>query len=215
MLAAQAPVPESVAGPERNEAKDNATTTRPGTGAADEPAPSSAIGSDVGDEASRQPEPSIPARRGWVCDGASRIEDGSDSRWTVSKVSFLAEKGYERIILHLDRAGLDRGDPPTVTAEVMPAAKVARRFPSLRRPGVGRSAVVLDLQDGIKATLGLRGYRPRGLATLKEFSAFGLPDGSSRLFISTASDGCFRLRIPSWTDGARNGTAQIQLDVKS
>ncbi len=165
-------------------------------------------------EASDVPARQPTARRGWVCDGSVRIEDATDRRWTVSKVSFLAEAGYERIVLHLDRAGSDRGGPASVTAQTLAAEEVARRFPNLQSAGVDRSAVMLDLKDGIRATLGLHGYRPRGLATLKAFSAFQRPNGSSRLLISTAGQGCFRLRIPAWSSTVTTGKAQIQLDVR-
>jgi hypothetical protein len=75
--------------------------------------------------------------------------------------------------------------------------------------------VSLLLADGIAGNLGLRGYRPSGLVDLKEFSVYAGARGSSTVLVSTAAEGCFRLRVPAWSgSGATVRKAQIILDIK-
>ena len=153
---------------------------------------------------------------GWVCDGAVRTEDPSGQRWSVSKVSFLPGTRYERLVLHLKRIGPDSGGPASVTAEAFATSEIREHVPGAARPRAGKTTLSLHLADGVRATLGLRGYRPKGLDTLKEFSAYSAGGNSSKLLISVAGDGCFRLRAPVWSvDGSSPNSGQVWLDVKS
>jgi hypothetical protein len=160
--------------------------------------------------------PSANWRNGWVCDGSLGLEDPTGQRWSVNRVSFLPRDGSERVVLSMERAGPDRGSPASVTAETFDADTLRERFPNVAPPSGGRNAIVLNLADGVRSPLSLRGYRPKGLDTLMEFSVFQSPNGSSKLVVGVAGEGCFRLRVPAWnSDNATQGVRQIQLDVKN
>jgi hypothetical protein len=151
-----------------------------------------------------------------VCDGAVRAEDPSGQRWSVSKVSFRPGTRYERLVLHMKRIGPDSGGPASVTAEAFPTSEIRERVPGAARPAAGQTTLSLHLADGARATLGLRGYRPKGVDMFKEFSAYPAGGRSSRLLISVAGDGCFRLRAPVWSgDGSSPDSGQVWLDVRS
>ncbi len=174
---------------------------------------------DVGDrdatEATTKKEASLK-RSGWICDGAVRLEDPRGRNWSLGRVSFVEGPGYERAVLHIDRLGPGTGDNPTVTAEAFATSRVRDAIPGVRRPSVGQTTVSLLLADGIEGNLGLRGYRPSGLRSLKEFSVYPAARGSSRVLISVPAGKCFRLRVPAWTAGGPNTRqAQILLDIKS
>jgi len=114
------------------------------------------------------------------------------------------------------RMGPDSGDPASVTAEVFPTSRIREHVAGAARPAAGKTTLNLHLADGVKSTLGLRGYRPRGMDTLKEFSAYRAGNGSSKLLLSVAGDGCFRLRALIWNDrGSSPRTGQVWIDVKS
>jgi len=152
----------------------------------------------------------------WVCDGTVRAEDLGRQQWSVSRVSFVPGNGYERVVLHLKRLGPDGGAPASVTAEVFPTSEIREHVPGAGRPAAGQTTVSLHLVNGVRGTLGLRGYRPRGLDTLREFSAYQTTGNSSKLLISVGGEGCFRVRAPVWSDpGASPRTGQIWLDIKS
>ena len=154
-------------------------------------------------------------RNGWVCDGSLDVADPTGQRWSVVRVSFVPRSGFERVALTMKPAGPDKGSPASVTAETYDNATLRERFPNVAAPAGGRNAILLNLTDGVWSPLDLRGYRPRGLETLKEFSVFQSPNGSSKLVVGVAGEGCFRLRVPVWNRDGSSGVRQIQLDVKS
>ena len=122
----------------------------------------------------------------------------------------------ERLVLHLKRTGPDTGGAASVTANVFPTSDIREHVAGAGRPRTGKNTLSLHLADGVKGTLGLRGYRPKGLSTLKEFSGYRASGNSSKLVVSVASDGCYRLRAPVWSGSSRNSrSGQIWLDVKS
>ena len=168
--------------------------------------------------ATRAPERRADAvvwRDGWVCDGVLRLDDARARDWTITRASFVPSNGYERVILRLNRFGSGTGAPASLTAETVPTARVARSVPGVGRPSLGRTTVVLQFEDGVKTDVNLRGYRPGGLRTIKEFSAYPAGSGASRVLISSTSDGCFRVRTPDWRRAKGSNEAQIIIDIKS
>jgi len=158
-----------------------------------------------------------PVRRdGWVCDGAVRLEDPRGRDWSLGRVSFLQQPGYERVVLHLQRLGQGAGDPASVTAEAFATSRISKAVPGVRRPSSGQTTISLHLADGFEGNLGLRGYRPSGLQNLKEFSVFPAGRQASRVLVSVGDANCFRLRVPAWRASGNNvRQAQILLDIKS
>lgn len=161
-------------------------------------------------------EETIVWRNGWVCDGELTLQDARLRDWTITRASFLPGNGYERVILQLDRIGSGSGEPASLSAEAFPRTKVAQEVPGVRRPSLGRTAIALQFSFGVKTDLTLRGYRPSGLTTIKELSAYPAGPRGSRVLVSTTTDdGCFRLRAPAWSGSSGAQKAQIVLDVKS
>jgi hypothetical protein len=162
----------------------------------------------------RSPE-TVVRRNGWVCQGQLQLEDPRGRDWSFTRAAFREGEGYERVILYLDRLGFGAGDPASLTVEAFPTERVSRLVPGVRPPAAGRSTVVVHLADGFRNNLGLRGYRPSGLRTIKEFSVFPAGRSSARVLISTTADGCFRVRVPAWTGTAKTRKAQVYIDLKS
>jgi len=154
-------------------------------------------------------------RDGWVCGGVLRLDDARARDWTITRAAFLPSNGYERVILRLNRFGSGSGAPASLTAETVPTARVARSVPGVGRPSLGRTTVVLQFEDGVKTDVNLRAYRPGGLRSIKEFSAYPAGSGASRVLISSTSDGCFRVRTPDWRRAKGSNQAQIIIDIKS
>lgn len=158
------------------------------------------------------PEPAR-SRTGWVCDDSVRLADAQSRRWVVDRVSFRAMGGYERIVLHLDQDGpasltATAFGAPVASSSVRGSAQAATR-PAVRR-GIG-----VELSGGIRSGLELRGFRPQGLRTIRDLSLYRA-GSTSRLFITVASDGCFRMRAPAWHAGASGGgaTGQLIIDIR-
>ncbi len=102
---------------------------------------------------------------GWFCEGAVVIDDSRVRDWSLGRVSFRARPGFERVVLHLERAGNGSGDPASIRAEAIPIARVRSEVPGVVRPSNGKTTIALGLDDGFTGNLGLRGYRPSGLAS--------------------------------------------------
>jgi hypothetical protein len=155
------------------------------------------------------------SRNGWVCDGSARIEDLGRSGWSVGRVTFRNAVGFERVTLDLERLGADGGAPASVTAEAFATSSLRQHFPRAAQPSGGRTTIGLRFEDGIRGLLGLRGYHPQDMDSLKEFSAYPAGDGSWSVLVTAAADGCFRLRVPAWQAGSTARHAQLHLDIRS
>jgi hypothetical protein len=153
-------------------------------------------------------------RTGWVCDDAVRVTDTRGARWSVDWVSFRAMRGFERVVLHLDRQGPGRAGA-TAFGQALATSAVQAFAPAAARPSSGRTTIGIELGGGIRSGLDLRGYRPSGLQTVRELSIYRT-GSEARVLISVASDGCFRMRVPAWQSGASAGatTAQLIVDVR-
>jgi hypothetical protein len=164
------------------------------------------------DAAERRDPPARP-RSGWVCDEAIRVTDTRGGRWSVDRVSFRAMGAYERVVLHLDRQG-PGGAAATASGKAFATSAVEAFAPAAARPTSGRMTIGIELGGGIRGGLELRRFRPQGLQTIRELSIYR-SGPESRVLISVASDGCFRMRAPAW--GSRSGdatTAQLIVDVR-
>lgn len=152
---------------------------------------------------------------GWVCDGAITIDDGRAREWSLGRVSFRVRPGFERVVLHLEQAGAGFAQPVSVTAEAVPTTGVRSLLRGVSTPSSGRTTIGLRLSDGFGGNLALRGYRPGGLATIKEFSVYPSGRDGKNVLISAESDGCFRLGVPAWNDASNSlRRAEIHIDVK-
>jgi hypothetical protein len=164
----------------------------------------------------RGSDEAAPVRRGgWVCEGSVRIEDPRGRGWSVGQVTFRNEDGYERVTLRLEPVGPDGGAPASVTAEAFDSSEVRQHVARATLPAAGRTTINLRVADGVRGLLGLRRYQPRGMETLREFSAYSASGGVSNMLVSVAADGCFRLQVPAWKAGADARRAEIHLDIRS
>jgi len=161
--------------------------------------------------------PIEPARYdgSWVCGEEIVIEDGRVRDWSIGRVSFRIRNGFERVVLHLDRAGSGSGDAPSITADSMGSWTVEEDVAGAKRPGLGRRSVTLQLDDGFSGSLGLRGYRPSGLDIIKEFSVYPAGRDGRNVVISADTDGCYRVRAAAWNDSSASvRRAEILVDIK-
>ena len=201
-----AAVPEGAVGPGSN---------------TDRPTQEPVVGPWARQPAQSNREAALPAQEiegyagGWVCNEEVVIEDSRVRDWSIGRVSFRIRDGFERVVLHLDRAGAGSGDPPTITADSMGSWRVEERVPGTGRPGLGRRSVTLQLDDGFSGSLGLRRYRPSGLAIIKEFSVYPAGRDGRNVVISADTDGCYRVRAAAWNDESGSvRRAEIHVDIK-
>jgi hypothetical protein len=158
---------------------------------------------------------SVVWRDGWVCDGTLQLDDSRARDWTITGATFQPGNGYERVILRLNRFGSGSGSPASLSAESFATARVQREVTGVRQPSAGRTTLALEFADGVKTDVSLRGYRPSGLRSIKEFSAYPAGRGGSRVLISSAGSGCFRVRTPAWSGAGGTAQGQIIIDIKS
>ena len=169
----------------------------------------------LGTEATGSEQERAGYNGGWVCEGEIVLEDSRVRNWSVGRVSFRPRDGFDRVVFHLDRADRGSGDPANITADSIGSWKIKENVPGADRPGLGRRSVTLQLDDGFAGSLALRGYRPAGLATIKEFSVYPAGRDGRVAVISGDTDGCFRVRAPGWNDpSASVRRAEIHVDIK-
>ena len=73
----------------------------------------------------------------------------------------------------------------------------------------------VHLEDGFTNAFTLRSYRPRGMQVVREVSVYPATGPSTKVTVTTAGDGCFRLSSPVWQRGSASITASITIDVRS
>ena len=169
----------------------------------------------LGTEATGSEQERAGYNGGWVCEGEIVLEDSRVRNWSLGRVSFRPRDGFDRVVFHLDRADSGSGDPANITADSIGSWKIKENVPGADRPGLGRRSVTLQLDDGFAGSLALRGYRPAGLATIKEFSVYPAGRDGRVAVISGDTDGCFRVRAPGWNDpSASVRRAEIHVDIK-
>ena len=152
---------------------------------------------------------------GWVCEGAVTIDDSRVREWSLGRVSFRVRPGFERVVLHLERAGQGSGAPASLRAAAVPTTRVRGLLPGVSKPATGKTTIGLQLDDGFAGNLALRGYDPSGLATIKEFSVYPSGRDGKDVLISAVQDACFRVRVPAWSDPSSSlRRAEILIDVK-
>ena len=110
-------------------------------------------------------------RRLGLATARCRLQDPAVANWSLGRVSFRGAG--------LRARGAPPG-PPSVPARRaidghgggVPHFEGPPLVPGVRQPSAGQTTVSLLLSAGIGGNLGLRGYRPNGLQTLKEFSVY-------------------------------------------
>ena len=154
-------------------------------------------------------------RNGWVCDGELALKDERLRDWAITRVSFLPGDGFERVALQLERAGDGSGGAATVTAEAFPTGRVKQEVPAVRQPSSGRTTIALQFRGGVRSEVGLRGYQPSGLTSIKEFNSYPVGQTASRLLVSSSTSGCFRVRVPAFNASPNAQRGQVLIDIKS
>lgn len=163
------------------------------------------------------PAPTIvPQRPGsWVCDGTLRMA-GPSGGWEVDRVDLLTLDDKERIVIALVRRRAGSARPVALLARTFPSVDVRGFHRGAARPRAGRNTIGLDLGDGIRDDLSLRGFRPSGTRIVREISSYAAAGPSTRILVSVAARGCFNLRVPAWQgpNAANVRRARIILDVR-
>ncbi len=238
-LAEPEPVPATLAEPEPDEADvldpaveeavvvepatrtpsatGTATTMTPTAGAEAEPAqPDEPLGPRLPVRPAAPIRDDLPVwRNGWVCDGELSLKDERLRDWAITRVSFLPGDGFERMALQLERVGDGSGGAAVVSVEAFPTGRLKQEVPNVRQPSSGRTTIALQFRGGVRSDIGLRGYQPSGLSSIKEFNAYPVGQTASRVLVSSSTDGCFRVRVPAFTASPNAQRGQVLIDIKS
>ncbi|MEX1345561.1 MAG: hypothetical protein AB1Z63_12930 [Candidatus Limnocylindrales bacterium] len=143
------------------------------------------------------------------------IPDEFDRTWNITKVNFRNERGYERVVLQLERTGKNRSRKATRTTVSRVAVKNLRRdYPKAPRPTKGKLAVVLGI-DGIDDAPTLFNFRPSSLDYIRQVSIFKSSGGYTAV-ITTPAAICYEVRVPVWSQAATGNErkAEIYVDLK-
>ncbi len=159
----------------------------------------------------------VPGRpRDISCDDLTEpILDTYDRKWRLNRVRFLNRGGYERVVLELERTGINRSGTPTgVTVTRVPVSRLKDVAPNAPRPKRGKTAMLVQL-DGVRDAPDLRAYRPTSTGITKELSV--LRDGRSRtVLLAVPGDACYQVRVPVFGPSAsgKERKAEVFIDLK-
>lgn len=158
--------------------------------------------------------PTPPPAGTYVCDGTSvALEDPLVRGWNIARVRWGARSGFDHVYLELSpRRALDEVGARAVV-QVMPVSEVAERLGFIP-PSVGRTAVVLTLSDGIRATLSVD--QAVTLQKVRAVTAGKDPDGLQWLVLGVRGDACYSLQAPAWSadDPGDASTMELILDIE-
>lgn len=157
--------------------------------------------------------PTPPPAGTYLCDGESvALEDPLERGWNIARVRWGQRAGFDHVYLELTRRRALDGAGARATIQVMPLDEVAER-PGFVPPSVGRSAVVLTLSEGIRATLTLD--QPLSFPKVRAVTAGKDPDGRQWLALGVRGETCYSLQVPAWaTDEADDpSTIEVIVDI--
>lgn len=121
--------------------------------------------------------------------------------------------GFDHVYLELTpRRGLDDVGARAVV-RVMPVNEVADRL-GFSPPRAGRTAIVLTLSEGIRATLSVDEELP--FQRVRAVTAGKDPEGLQWLVIGVRGDACYSLQAPEWSSAqpGDSPTAQVIVDIE-
>ena len=143
------------------------------------------------------------------------VPDTFDRAWRLTTIDFQNRKGYERVILNLERVGKNNTKWPTeARVKRMPLSKVSKAVPKAPRSKRGNVGIVVKL-DGVRDAPNLYSYRPKSLDYLKEVSL--VRDGNGRALVLSSPQGtCYQVRIPVWAANAtgKERNAEVFIDLR-
>ncbi len=158
--------------------------------------------------------PTPPPAGTYVCDaGSVAIEDPLVRGWNIARVRWGARPGFDHVYLELSpRRALD-GAGARATVQVMPVSEVAERLGFIP-PRAGRTAVVLSLSEGVRATLSVD--QEVTLQKLRAVTAGKDPDGLQWVVLGVRGDACYSLQVPAWSpdDPGDAPTIEVILDIE-
>jgi hypothetical protein len=159
--------------------------------------------------------PTPPPAGTYVCDGGSvAIEDPHVRGWSILRVRWGARPGFDHVYLELSpRPALD-GAGARATVQVMPVSDVAERL-GVVAPRAGRTAVVLSLSEGVRATLSVD--QEVALQKLRAVTAGKDPDGRQWLVLGVRGEACYSLQVPAWAPDQPDALAspiEVVLDIQ-
>jgi len=182
------------------------------------------IGRKASDEVASSPTPesdaSAPsvadAMTSVVCDATSQpIADAWGRRWSVSKVTFLDQPRFERVVFHLARTdGARKRGGAELKVEPIPVSRLQRLVPEAPRPRRGRTVLYIPLENFADAPT-IRSYRPSGVDLVKEFSLVR-SGGTATALVAVPGGACYRVRVPVWGPSATGNerVAKIFVDIQ-
>ncbi|MFN8518234.1 MAG: hypothetical protein U0667_02330 [Chloroflexota bacterium] len=158
--------------------------------------------------------PTPPPAGTYLCDGeAVALEDPLGRGWNIDRVRWGTRPGFDHVYLELSRRrGLD-GKGTRAVVQVLPVSEVEEQL-GFRAPSVGRTAVVLTLSDGIRATLAVD--QEVALPKVRAVTAGTDDEGRQWLALGVRGDTCYSLQAPAWvTDDPDDGSVvELVIDIQ-
>jgi hypothetical protein len=158
--------------------------------------------------------PTPPPAGSYLCDGeAVAIEDPLARGWNVDRVRWGTRPGFDHIYLELSRRKALDTDGTRAVVEVLPVSEVAERL-GFVAPAAGRTAVVLTLSEGIRATLTVN--QELDLQKVRAVTAGRDANGLQWLVLGVRGDTCYSLQAPAWSpdDPGDTSTTEVILDIE-
>lgn len=155
--------------------------------------------------------PTPPPAGTYLCAGeAVAIEDPMVRGWNIERVRWGARSDFDHVYLELGRRrGLD-GVGSRAVVQVMPVSEVAERL-GFVAPSTGRTALVLTLSEGVRATLSVD--QVVGLQKVRAVTAGKDPDGLQWLVLGVRGDACYSLQAPAWSSDVPTETSSTEVIV--
>lgn len=150
----------------------------------------------------------------YLCDGeAAALEDPLGRGWNVDRVRWGTRPGYDHVYLELSRRRALDGEGSTAMVQVLPVDEVAERL-GLTPPAAGRTAVVLTLSEGIRATLTVG--QEVALQKVRAVTAGRDAEGRQWLALGVRGDTCYSLQAPAWVADAPDdgGVVELVIDIR-
>jgi hypothetical protein len=157
--------------------------------------------------------PTPPPAGSYLCDGeAVALEDPLARGWNVDRIRWGTRPGFDHVYLELSRRKALDTEGSRAVVEVLPVSEVVERL-GFVAPAVGRTAVVLTLSQGIRATLTVD--QEIDLQKVRAVTAGKDADGLQWLVLGVRGDTCYSLQAPAWSgDLGDPSDIEVILDIE-
>jgi hypothetical protein len=158
--------------------------------------------------------PTPPPAGTYLCDGeAVALEDPLGRGWNIDRVRWGTRPGFDHVYLELSRRKALDGEGARAVVQVLPVSEVEGRL-GFTAPSVGRTAVVLTLSDGVRATLAVD--QEVDLPKVRAVTAGKDDEGRQWLALGVRGDTCYSLQAPAWAadDPDDGSVVELAIDIR-